>query len=149
MACSGATERPWPKRDGHRVELAPVARHQRLGAFRQLGAQPIELAKLAQEPFVVLDAELERHAGRCRRWRSRWKISGTVSTRFWAWEIMNGELAVLQRGARIEGIAQADLAGVERHAEREQFEGRAHLEHAVVRRLIRVGSSASRGLLAL
>jgi hypothetical protein len=35
--------------------------HDRLGAFRQFGAQPVELAHLAQEPLVVLDAHAERH----------------------------------------------------------------------------------------
>src|SRR5499426_3067147 len=50
------------ERDGHGVELAPVLGHQRLCALGQLRAQAVELAELAQEPFVVLDAERQRHA---------------------------------------------------------------------------------------
>ena len=50
------------ERDGHGIELGPALGYERLGAFGQLGAQPLELAHLPQEPFVMLDSEAQRHS---------------------------------------------------------------------------------------
>src|SRR5262245_27608187 len=54
--------KPVTECDRHGVELGPALGHQRLGTLRQFGAQPIELAHLPEEPFVVLDPEAQRHA---------------------------------------------------------------------------------------
>ena len=46
--------------DGDGVELAPALGHDRRSAFRQFGAQPIELPHLAQKCLVCLDALRQR-----------------------------------------------------------------------------------------
>ena len=48
--------------DGDGVELAPARRHDRPRVLRQFGTQAVELAHLAQEGLVALDADAERHA---------------------------------------------------------------------------------------
>src|SRR5262245_59014649 len=49
--------KPVPERDGHGIELGPALGDEWLGAFRQFGAQSLELTHLPQEPFVVFDPE--------------------------------------------------------------------------------------------
>ena len=41
--------------NGDRIEFAPALGNQRLGALRQFGAQPVELAEPLQERLVMLD----------------------------------------------------------------------------------------------
>ena len=115
--------------DGDGVDLAPALGNQRLGAFRQFGAQAVELAHLFQERLVLLDAERQRHArgadvggiGEDLRHREEAVLRLVV---------VDGEAAVMQRMARIEARAQRHLAGVERHRHRQHLEGRAHLVDA-------------------
>ena len=117
-----------PERDGHGIELGPALGDERLRAFRQLGAQPLELAHLAQEPFVVLDPEAQRHT----RSADVGGIGEDLGHREHAVlgvEIVNCELPVLQWMASIEGGFERDLAGVERHGDGERLERRAHLEN--------------------
>ena len=45
------------ERDGDGVQLAPALRHDRLGALRQFGAQPVDLTQLFEERLVVVDTE--------------------------------------------------------------------------------------------
>ena len=61
-ACKRRDIEPLAEGDRHRVQFAPVLGHQRLGALRQFGAQPIELAHLLQERLMALDADHQRHA---------------------------------------------------------------------------------------
>src|ERR1700757_4800792 len=53
---------PVTERDRDSIELGPALGYQRFGALGQFGTQPIELAHLPEEPFVVLDPEAQRHA---------------------------------------------------------------------------------------
>ena len=50
--------------DGDGVQHAPVLRDKRLGGFRQFGAQPGQMAHLAQKRLVALDAD--HHGDACR-----------------------------------------------------------------------------------
>ena len=112
--------------DRHGIELAPVFGHQRLGALGQFGAQPVELAHLAQERLVALDADHQREArgadvgGMGEHLRHGQHAMGGV-------EIVDGEAPVAQAVARVDARAEIDLAGVEGHRERQRLEGRAHL----------------------
>src|SRR6266545_2902027 len=119
---------PVAERDGHSVEFGPALGYERLGAFGQLGAQPLELAHLPQEPFVMLDSEAQRHA----RGADVGRIGEDLRNREHAVlsvEIVDGEFPILQRTAGIERRFERDLTGVERHRDGERLEGRAHLEH--------------------
>ena len=62
-ACSGATERPWPNAMVTVLSSPQLRGRQWLGAFRDLGAQPVGLPELLEELLVVLDPERERHLG--------------------------------------------------------------------------------------
>src|SRR5262249_26492198 len=90
--------KPVTECDRHGVELGPALGHQWFGALGQFGTQPIELAHLSQEPFVVLDPEAQRHArgadigGVGEDLRNREHAVLSV-------EIVDRELAVLQRMA--------------------------------------------------
>ncbi len=121
--------KPVPERDGRGVELAPVPGDQRLGALRQFRAQPIELAQLLEEPLVVFDAQARRHA----RAADVGRVGEDLGQRQHAVlgvEIVDGELAELQRMAGIDRRPERELAGVERHGERQRLERRAHLVDA-------------------
>ena len=115
--------------DGDGVQLAPVLRHDRRRALRQLGAQPVELAHLAQERLVRLDALRQRDARRA-------DVGGEGEDLLHVEEaalrlvVVNGELAVMQRPARIPQRVEIVFAAVERHRERERLEGRTHLVDA-------------------
>ena len=115
--------------DRHGVQFAPVLGHQRLGAFRQFRAQTVELAHLPQEGLVALDADHQRHARRAdvggmgEHLRHGQHAMGRV-------EIVDREASVAQAVARIDARAQIDLAGIERHGDRQRLEGRAHLVDA-------------------
>ena len=124
-ACNGATDRPWPKAMVTVLSSPQCLRHQRLGAFGQFGAQPVELAHLLQERLVAVHADRQRHArgadirgiGEDLRHREEAVLRLVV---------VDGEAAVLQRMAGIETRAQRRLAGIERHRDGEHLEGRAH-----------------------
>ena len=87
--------------DGDRVEFAPALRHDRLGAFGQLGAQPVELAELLQERLVRLDALRQRHARGAdvgRKGEHLRQRDGAAHRM----RVADVEAAVAQRAARIE-----------------------------------------------
>ena len=117
--------------DGHGVQLAPVPRHDRLGAFGQFRAHARELAHLAQKRLVLLDALPHRHARRA-------DVGGIGE------DFRHGQRAVLrviivdleaaegERAARVEARIEIDLAGVERHGDGQRLEGRAHFIDADV-----------------
>ena len=78
------------------VEFAPAPGNNRLGALRQFGAQPVELAELAQECLVRLDPDRKRHArgadiGRIGEdlGHAQYPVLGV--------EVVNIEMAVAQR----------------------------------------------------
>ena len=112
--------------DRHRVEFAPMFGDLRLGALRQLRLQPVELAHLAQERLMPLHADHQRHARRAdvggmgEHLRDRQHAMRGV-------EIVDGEMAGAQAVARVDMRAERDLAGIERHRDRQRLEGRAHL----------------------
>ena len=122
-------------------------RHQRLGAFRQLGAQPVELAELAQERLVVLDAERQRHA----RGADVGRIGEDLRHREHAVlrvVVVDGELAVVQRRRAHRTIElSVILPESSAIASVSALKVEPISNTPVVRRLMRVGSSASRGLL--
>ena len=122
---------PLTEGDRHRVELAPVLGHQRLGALRQLGAQPIELTHLPQERLVTLDAHHQRQSrgadvgGMGEHFRHGQNAMGGV-------KIVDGEVSVAQAFAGVDARIERDLARVERHRQRQRLEGRTHLVDADV-----------------
>ena len=63
-ACSGATARPWPNAIVMVLSSPQRGGTSGIGVFGQLGDKPVELARLAQESLVALDADAERHARR-------------------------------------------------------------------------------------
>ena len=88
--------------------------------------KPVELAHLLQERLVVLDADGERHARGADVGRIGEDLRHGQHAAFRV-EIVNRELAEVQRHARVEGGIEIDLAGIERHRQRQRLEGRAHL----------------------
>ena len=118
-----------PERDGHRIELAPALGHQRLGALRQLGSQPIELPHFFQECSVGIDADRERRAGGAdvRRIGEDFRHAENPIL---CVVVADAELAVAQRHAGVEGRGERHLAGIQRHRQGQRLEGRAHFINA-------------------
>ena len=83
-ACKRRNRQAVAEGDRHGVEFAPMLGHDRLGAFRQFGAQPVELTDLLQERLVGFDAAGERDAGGADVRRIGEDLRHATSTRFWA-----------------------------------------------------------------
>ena len=115
--------------DGDGVQFAPVPRHDRRGALRQFGAQPVELPHLAQERLVPFDALRQRDARRA-------DVGGEGEDLLHVEEaalrlvVVDRKFSIVQRPARIPQRVETVFAGIERHRERERLEGRAHLVDA-------------------
>ena len=117
------------ERDRDGVQIAPVMGHDRRSAFRQFGAQPLELAHLAQKRLVRFHA-LRQCDPRCADVGGEGEHLLHVQEAALRLVVMDREFSIVQRPARIPHRIEAVFAGVERHRQREGLEGRAHLVDA-------------------
>ncbi len=114
---------------GRPFDIRPAHRHQRRAGFGQLKLQALGEAQLLHKVVMgdIRHTQRQLHRPDIRRMNDNLARGQRA---FFAMHIIDGRRANLQRGARIEGFIEFDLAAFQSHRRGHDFENRAQFINA-------------------